>query len=92
MGVGPCVPFTGSPQGVGGGGMGHSAGGPFGIGAVQCCWPGAQTVSVRPDGSLLRGFDVLAYSLGVAGEARCAVSSICDAFPRSFNGHEQFCL
>ena len=72
--------------------MGPSAGGPFGVGAVQCCWQGAQGVSVGPSGSLLGDSDVLAYSLGVAGEARCVVSSLCDAFPRSFNGHWQFCM
>ena len=87
LGVGPCMPFTSSLQGVGGGGVGPSAGGPFGVGAVQYCWQGAQGVSVRLSGSLLGDSEVLAYSLGVAGEARCAVSSLCDAFPRSFNGH-----
>ena len=74
------------PQGVGGG-MGNSAGSSFGIRAIQYCWQGTREVQVRPSGSLLRDTDMLTPSLGVAGGANCTVSSLCDAFPRSFNGH-----
>ena len=45
-----------------------------------------------PSGSLLGDTDVLAQSLGVAGGARCAISSLCDAFNRSFNDQGQFCM
>ena len=70
-----------------GDGMGNNAGSSLGIGAIQCCWQGTREVSIRPSGSLLRDTDVLTHSLGVVGGARCAVSSLCDAFPRSFNDH-----
>ena len=59
---------------MGGGGMGHRAGGPFCVGAIQCCWQGVQGASVRPSGSLLRDSDVLAKSLGVAFQDQCMKS------------------